>query len=637
MQLYEAGQFDVAVIGAGHAGIEAGIAAARLGKKTIVFTINLDAVGNMPCNPSIGGTAKGHLVREIDALGGVMGRVADECFIQSRMLNRGKGPAVYSLRAQIDRSAYRLRMKEILETTPNLTLRQGEVVDIEVADGKVCAVITRTGGRYAVKAAILATGTFLDARIIIGETVIASGPDGMQPAVGLEQKLKELGVSMRRFKTGTPSRVHADSIDYSQLESQPGDEPPEPFSFDNEDTDFGQNKVLCHLAYTNETTHQVILDNLHLSPLFSGVIEGIGPRYCPSIEDKVNRFRDKSRHPLFVEPMGENTKEVYLQGMSSSLPEWVQLKFLRTIKGLEQVEVMRSAYAIEYDCVDPLELFSSLEFKKIEGLYGAGQFNGSSGYEEAAAQGLMAGINAARKMDGKEPIVLDRGSSYIGTLIDDLVTKGTNEPYRMMTSRSEYRLILRQDNADARLMPLGHEIGLVDEARFAAFEEKQQRMMQEIERLRRTTAAPSPAGNAMLEAKGSTPLQTGIKLAELLKRPQLTYEDLSVFDEGRPSLPRSIVERVQTELKYEGYIKRQLAQIKEFRRMEAMTLPKDMDYMALEGLRMEARQKLTAQRPDNLGQASRISGVSPADISVLIIELSSRKKENPHDDNTTVR
>ena len=628
MQLYEAGQYDIAVIGAGHAGIEAGLAAARLGKKTIVFTINLDAVGHMPCNPSIGGTAKGHLVREIDALGGEMGRVADACFIQSRMLNRGKGPAVYSLRAQIDRAAYRLKMKEILETTENLTLRQGEVVDLEVEDGKVRAVITRTGGRYAVKAAILATGTFLDARIIIGETVIASGPDGMQPAVGLEQRLKELGVSMRRFKTGTPSRVHADSIDYSQLEPQPGDEPPEPFCFDNEDREFGQNKVLCHLAYTNETTHQVILDNLHLSPLFSGVIEGVGPRYCPSIEDKVNRFRDKSRHPLFIEPMGENTKEVYLQGMSSSLPEWVQLKFLRTIKGLEKVEVMRSAYAIEYDCVDPLELFSSLEFRKVSGLYGAGQFNGSSGYEEAAAQGLMAGINAARQIDGKAPVILDRGSSYIGTLIDDLVTKGTNDPYRMMTSRSEYRLILRQDNADARLMPLGYEIGLIGEERFAEHQRKQQMMQDEIERLRKTTAAPIEAGYAMLEQKGSTPLQTGIKLSELLKRPQLSYGDLAVFDKDRPALPRSIVERVQTELKYEGYIKRQLAQIKEFRRMEEMLLPEDMDYLAMDGLRVEARQKLAAQRPRNLGQASRISGVSPADISVLIIELSNRKREN---------
>ncbi len=628
MQLYQAGQYDIAVIGAGHAGIEAGLAAARLGKKTIVFTINLDAVGNMPCNPSIGGTAKGHLVREIDALGGEMGRVADACFIQSRMLNRGKGPAVYSLRAQIDRAAYRQRMKEILENTENLTLRQGEVVDIEVEDGKVCAVVTKTGGRYAVNAAILATGTFLDARIIIGETVMASGPDGMQPAVGLEQRLKEMGVCMRRFKTGTPSRVHADSIDYTQLEPQPGDEPPEPFCFDHEDTDFGSNKVLCHLAYTNEQTHQVILDNLHLSPLFSGVIEGIGPRYCPSIEDKVNRFRDKSRHPLFIEPMGEHTKEVYLQGMSSSLPEWVQLKFLRTIKGLEQVEVMRSAYAIEYDCVDPLELFSSLEFRKVEGLYGAGQFNGSSGYEEAAAQGLIAGINAARKLDGRAPIVLDRGSSYIGTLIDDLVTKGTNEPYRMMTSRSEYRLILRQDNADARLMPLGHEIGLVSDERFAAFEQKQQQVKDEMERLRRTTAVPSEEGNAMLVGKGSTPLQTGMKLAELLKRPQVNYADLAVFDATRPALPRSIVERVEISIKYEGYIKRQLAQIREFRRMEEMLLPPDMDYMAMEGLRVEARQKLQAQRPHNLGQASRISGVSPADISVLIIELTNRKKES---------
>ncbi len=627
MQSYLAGQYDIAVIGAGHAGIEAGLAAARLGKKTIVFTINLDAVGNMPCNPSIGGTAKGHLVREIDALGGEMGRAADKCFIQTRMLNKGKGPAVYSLRAQIDRSAYRLYMKHVLEKTENLTLRQGEIIDIETDDkGAVSAVVTRTGGRYEVKAAILATGTFLDARIIIGETVIASGPDGMQPAVGLEKVLQEMGVNMRRFKTGTPSRVHADSIDYSQLEPQPGDEPPIPFCFDNEDTDFGENKVLCHLAYTNEDTHKVILDNLHLSPLFSGVIEGVGPRYCPSIEDKVNRFRDKLRHPLFVEPMGVDTKEVYLQGMSSSLPEWVQLKFLRTIKGLEKVEVMRSAYAIEYDCVDPLELHPSLEFRKIKGLYGAGQFNGSSGYEEAAAQGLMAGINAVRKIDGQDAIVLDRGSSYIGTLIDDLVTKGTNEPYRMMTSRSEYRLVLRQDNADARLMPLGHEIGLVSDERYQQYLSKQQMMQDEMARLRTTTASPNKEGNAYLGKKGSTPLQTGIKLAELLKRPQLNYEDLYLFDKGRPALPASIIERVQTELKYEGYIKRQMAQVKEFRRMESMLLPKDMDYLAMEGLRVEARQKLDALRPLNLGQASRISGVSPADVSVLIMELSGRKK-----------
>lgn len=631
MQTYEAGQYDIAVVGAGHAGIEAALAAARLGARVIVFTVSLDGVGNMPCNPSIGGTAKGHLVREIDALGGEMGRAADECFIQTRMLNRGKGPAVYSLRAQIDRAAYRTRMKRVLENTPNLTLRQSEVVDFERdGQGRLCALLTRTGGRYAVRAAILATGTYLAGRCILGETILDSGPDGMQAAHGLEQALREAGVSMRRFKTGTPSRVHADSIDYSKTTPQPGDEPPVPFSFQNLDRPFGENRALCYLTYTTPETHRVILDNLHTSPLFSGVIEGIGPRYCPSIEDKVNRFRDKQRHPLFIEPLGMDTKEMYLQGMSSSLPEWVQLRFLRTIPGLERVEVMRSAYAIEYDCVDPQELSLSLEFRRIPGLFGAGQFNGSSGYEEAAAQGLMAGINAARQIQGLPPVILGRDSSYIGTLIDDLVTKGTAEPYRMMTSRSEYRLILRQDNADERLSPIGHEIGLVSDEAYRRMLAKKAAIAAEVERLSETPVSATTEVNAFLEKNGSAPLSGGTRLIELLRRPELGYEALAPLDPQRPELPGSVREGAEIEVKYEGYIRRQKAQVREFRRMESRALPADLDYAALPGLRIEARQKLAALRPQNLGQASRISGVSPADVSVLMIALAQRK-EKEHD------
>lgn len=618
MTLYDAGSFDVAVIGAGHAGIEAALACARLNLNTILFTINLDAVGNMPCNPSIGGTAKGHLVREIDALGGEMGKAADETFIQSRMLNLGKGPAVHSLRAQIDRRAYQIRMKQVIEQTENLILRQGEIVDIEVEQGKIKSVITRTGGRYYVKAAIICSGTYLEGKVIIGESVVESGPDGMQPAKGLSQALAREGIELRRFKTGTPCRILKRSIDFSQMEVQPGDDPITPFSFDSK-LERG-NSVVCHLVYTNEKTHEVIRNNFHRSPLFSGVIEGVGPRYCPSIEDKVRRFADKSRHQLFVEPMGLTTEEMYLQGFSSSLPEEVQLEMLHTIKGMEHAVVMRTAYAIEYDCVNPFELKSTFEFKKIQGLYGAGQFNGSSGYEEAAAQGLYAGINAALKIKGKEPMILDRSTSYLGTLVDDLVTKGTNEPYRMMTSRSEYRLLLRQDNADARLTPTGYKIGLISEERYQRFLHKQQLIEEEIERVNALSLSPI-ALNPLLNEIGSTPLATGIKMGELIKRPEITYAMLKDVDTDRPELPLDVTEQVEISLKYDGYIKRQLMQVDAFKKLESKRLPEDTDYAAIEGLRIEARQKLNKIKPENLGQASRISGVSPADISVLIIWL----------------
>ncbi|MCO7137121.1 tRNA uridine-5-carboxymethylaminomethyl(34) synthesis enzyme MnmG [[Clostridium] leptum] len=620
MQEYDAGRYDVAVVGAGHAGIEAGLASARLGCSTCVFTINMDWVGNMPCNPSIGGTAKGHLVREIDALGGEMGKAADACFLQSRMLNRGKGPAVHSLRAQIDRREYAGWMKHRLETTPNLDLKQAELIDLRRLDDGNWQVITRLGAVYTCRAVIIATGTFLGGRIFVGEASWEGGPDGMFPAKELSVALKRLGVSLRRFKTGTPARVHRASVDLDQMEAQPGEDPVVPFSFETEHP--GPNRVLCHITWTNEQTKQVILGNLHRSPLYGGKIEGIGPRYCPSIEDKIVRFADKPRHQIFVEPCGLNTEELYLQGMSSSLPEEVQLKFLRTVKGLEHVKIMRTAYAIEYDCVDPLQLRPTLEFLDFPGLYGAGQFNGSSGYEEAAAQGLVAGVNAALKLQGRPPMVLDRASSYIGTLIDDLVTKGCSDPYRMMTSRSEYRLVLRQDNADQRLTPVGRQVGLISDARWQRFQEKQARREQELKRIRSTVIPPTKKVNDLLVSHETSPLVTGVHLDDLLKRPQLNYEVLKPVDTTRPDdLPLDVQELCQVEVKYEGYIRRQQSQIDEMRRLECKLFPEDMDYTAIAGLRLEAQEKLGKIRPRSVGQASRISGVSPADISVLLIWL----------------
>lgn len=620
MKEYDAGRYDVAVVGAGHAGIEAGLASARLGCSTCVFTINMDWVGNMPCNPSIGGTAKGHLVREIDALGGEMGKAADACFLQSRMLNRGKGPAVHSLRAQIDRREYAGWMKHRLETTPNLDVKQAELIDLRRLDDGNWQVITRLGAVYTCRAVIIATGTFLGGRIFVGEASWEGGPDGMFPAKELSVALKRLGVSLRRFKTGTPARVHRASVDLDQMEAQPGEDPVVPFSFETEHP--GPNRVLCHITWTNEQTKQVILDNLHRSPLYGGRIEGIGPRYCPSIEDKIVRFADKPRHQIFVEPCGLNTEELYLQGMSSSLPEEVQLKFLRTVKGLEHVKIMRTAYAIEYDCVDPLQLRPTLEFLDFPGLYGAGQFNGSSGYEEAAAQGLVAGVNAALKLQGRPPMVLDRASSYIGTLIDDLVTKGCSDPYRMMTSRSEYRLVLRQDNADQRLTPVGRQVGLISDARWQRFQEKQARREQELKRIRSTVIPPTKKVNDLLVSHETSPLVTGVHLDDLLKRPQLNYEVLKPVDTTRPDdLPLDVQELCQVEVKYEGYIRRQQSQIDEMRRLECKLFPEDMDYTAIAGLRLEAQEKLGKIRPRSVGQASRISGVSPADISVLLIWL----------------
>lgn len=621
---YNAASYDVAVIGAGHAGIEAALASARLGCSTIVFTINLDAVGNCPCNPSIGGTAKGHLVREIDALGGEMGRAADDCTIQSRMLNLGKGPAVHSLRAQIDRNAYSRRMKHTLETTPNLLLRQAEIVSI-ARDGEDWLLTSRLEAVYRVKAVILATGTFLGGKIFVGDVSYESGPDGMFPAAFLPDSLRALGMSLRRFKTGTPARVLKSSIDFSNLEVQHGDEPVVPFSYDTEVPP--ENKAVCHVSWTNDQTKQVILENIHRSPLYRGKIEGIGPRYCPSIEDKVVRFPDKPRHQLFIEPCGMDTEEMYLQGMSSSLPEDVQVAFYHTIPGLEHVEIMRTAYAIEYDCCDPLQLSATLEFRDWPGLYGAGQFNGSSGYEEAAAQGFVAGVNAALKVQGKEPFVLDRASSYIGTLIDDLITKGVNDPYRMMTSRSEYRLVLRQDNADQRLTPLGRQLGLISDSRWEKFQHKQALMAAELKRVQSTTLAPSEQLNEILVSRGTSSISTGVKLSELLKRPQITYGDLTPVDPGRPEVPAAVLENVEIQLKYEGYIKRQLADIEEARRLERKRLPQDVEYGEIKGLRLEAIEKLNKVRPENIGQAGRISGVSPADISVLLIWLASKGRE----------
>lgn len=622
MTTYFAGNYDIAVIGAGHAGIEAALASARLGCKTAIFTINMDAVGNCPCNPSIGGTAKGHLVREIDALGGEMGKTADECFLQSRMLNRGKGPAVHSLRAQIDRRKYSDTMKHKLELQENLELRQAEITDIQKSENGY-TLTTRMLAVYECKAVIIATGTYLGGRIFVGEVSYESGPDGIFPATELGKSLKNLGLPLRRFKTGTPARVLKSSIDFSELEVQKGDEPPQPFSYETEH--LGENKVDCHISWTNDDTKQVILENIHRSPLYAGRIEGVGPRYCPSFEDKIMRFKDKPRHQLFIEPCGLSTEEMYLQGMSSSLPEEVQLKFYRTIKGLEHCVIMRPAYAIEYDCVDPLAMNATLEFKDFPNLYGAGQFNGSSGYEEAAAQGLVAGINAALKVLGREQVIFTRDNSYIGTLVDDLVTKGANEPYRMMTSRSEYRLVLRQDNADERLTPLGYEIGLISEERYNKFLKKQEQKKAEIKRLKSTVISPTEEVNKILVSRETSEITTGVRLIDLLKRPQLGYEELKTVDTDRPDLDPNIFEQVEIEIKYEGYIQKQLKQVEQMRKLETKLLPKDFDYREIKGLRLEAQEKLNKIKPLNIGQASRISGVSPADISVLLIWLAQNK------------
>ena len=612
---YYMGEYEVAVIGAGHAGIEAALAAARLGAKTAIFTMSLDAIGNMPCNPSIGGTAKGHLVREIDALGGEMGKAADATFLQSRMLNRGKGPAVHSLRVQSDRDAYHREMKRRLEQQEGLDIIQAQVCDLRTDEtGAIRELVTQLGAVYRVQTAIICSGTFLHGRIYV---------DGLHAAVGLSEALERLGIGLRRFKTGTPARVRRDSIDYSQLEVQAGDEPIIPFSFETPREGL-KNQVVCHIAYTNETTHEIIRQNIHRSPLYGGMIEGVGPRYCPSIEDKVMRFSEKPRHQSFVEPVGLDTEEMYLQGLSSSLPEDVQLQIYRSIKGFENIKIMRNAYAIEYDCIDPLDLKATLEFIKVPGLYGAGQFNGTSGYEEAAAQGLIAGINAARRVQGKEPVILDRASSYIGTLIDDLVTKGCSDPYRMMTSRSEYRLLLRQDNADQRLTPLGHELGLINEERWQAYQDKQQQIAQEKKRIEKLTFGPSEALNRMLVEKGTAALETGVHASDLIRRPQLTYQDLAPFDTERPPLADEVTEQVEIQIKYEGYIQKQLMQVEQMRKLESRLLPEDICYEQVRGLRLEAIEKLQRVRPYNIGQASRISGVSPADISVLLIYLSSR-------------